>query len=165
MRSGKHEVVDESTSVIRIANNENVVPKSLKIASLSSWAVNWFLLIAKIYVVIYSGSKAVTAALVDSIVDLVSQAVLSIAQRYIQKHSPDYPVGRSRLEALSVLGCAAIMSMASVEVIQFSIIDLYDGFNGNIPELDVGMSMFTILSVGIFLKVILYFYCKAVNND
>ena len=33
----------------------------------------------------------------DSAVDLVSQLVLSIAQLYIQKHSPDYPVGRSRL--------------------------------------------------------------------
>ena len=33
-------------------------------------------------------------------------------------HNPDYPVGRSRLEALGVICCAAIMSMASVEVIQ-----------------------------------------------
>jgi hypothetical protein len=31
------------------------------------------------------------------------------------RHSPDYPVGRSRLEALSVIACAFIMSMASVE--------------------------------------------------
>ncbi len=55
------------------------------------------------------------AALVDSAVDLVSQAVLSLADQYIARHSPEYPVGRSRLEALSVIACAFIMSMASVE--------------------------------------------------
>jgi hypothetical protein len=38
-----------------------------------------------------------------------------MANRYISKHSPDYPVGRSRLEALSVMACAFIMSMASIE--------------------------------------------------
>ena len=64
----------------------------------ASWIVNWFLLGAKLYAVIVSDSKALLAALADSIVDLVSQAVLALADRYIAKHSPNYPVGRSRLE-------------------------------------------------------------------
>ena len=81
----------------------------------ASWVVNWLLLIIKIVAVILSNSKAVTAALVDSAADLVSQAVLSLADRYISRHSPEYPVGRSRLEALSVIACAFIMSMASIE--------------------------------------------------
>jgi len=88
---------------------------SYKFAVNASWVVNWILLIIKIVAVILSNSKAVTAALVDSAVDLVSQAVLSLADRYISRHSPEYPVGRSRLEALSVIACAFIMSMASIE--------------------------------------------------
>ena len=72
-------------------------------AELYSWFVNVFLLIAKLYIAIISNSKAVWASVADSIVDLLSQAVLSIATRYIRLHDPDYPVGRSRLEALSVL--------------------------------------------------------------
>ena len=39
----------------------------------------------------------VTAALLDSAVDLVSQAVLSLAESYMQRHSPDYPVGKIRI--------------------------------------------------------------------
>jgi cation diffusion facilitator family transporter len=136
----------------------------MKIATVSSWAVNWLLLIVKIAVVIISSSKAVLAAMVDSAVDLVSQAVLSLAGRYMQKHSPDYPVGRSRLEALSVLACAFIMTMASIEVIQFSAVDIINGLNGNKPELDVGVGMYTILSVGIFFKLILFLYCRFVNK-
>ena len=45
-----------------------------------------------------------------------------------EQASPQYPVGRARLEALGVIGCACIMSMASLEVIQYSGIDLYNGF-------------------------------------
>jgi cation diffusion facilitator family transporter len=97
------------------------------------------------------------------VVDLVSQGVLATAEYYIQKHSPDYPVGRSRLEALSVLACAGIMSMASIEVIQFSITDLVMGFMGEIPELEVGIDLYVILGVGVFLKLCLFLYCRFVN--
>lgn len=93
------------------SENSNLI----KFAVNASWLVNWFLLGAKLYCTIVSASKAVTASLADSIVDLVSQAVLATAESYIAKHSPYYPVGRSRLEALSVIACAFIMSMASVE--------------------------------------------------
>ena len=133
-------------------------------AELYSWFVNIFLLIAKLYIGIVSNSKAVWASVADSIVDLLSQAVLSIATRYIRLHDPDYPVGRSRLEALSVLASAGIMTMASIEVIQFSCIDLVDGIEGQIPRLDISTEMYLVLSVGIFLKMLLYIYCSYVNK-
>jgi divalent metal cation (Fe/Co/Zn/Cd) transporter len=109
----------------------------------------------------------------------------------MSKHSPNYPIGRSRLEALSVIACACIMSMASVEgynrtmnsimkcnalfnhklfccenyfsVIQYSAIDLVDGFATGRVNLDVGVWSYTILSLGIFLKIVLFLYCTAVN--
>lgn len=83
-----------------------------------SFYCNWALLFVKLYCYIISSSKAVAAALADSVVDILSQMVLKVADIYINKHSADYPVGRSRLEALSVLGCAGLMIVASVEVIQ-----------------------------------------------
>jgi divalent metal cation (Fe/Co/Zn/Cd) transporter len=95
-----------------------MIEASVKRATTVSWISNWTLLFVKIVAVVFSNSKAVGAALADSAVDLVSQAVLSVANVYKNKHSPDYPVGRSRLEALSVLASACIMSVASVEVIQ-----------------------------------------------
>lgn len=39
-------------------------------------------------------------------------------------------MGRSRLEPLSVIACACIMSAASLEVVQFSAMDLYEGLQG-----------------------------------
>jgi hypothetical protein len=38
-----------------------------------------------------------------------------------------YPIGRSRLEALAVVACACIMSVASLEVVQYAAADIHDG--------------------------------------
>eukprot|EP01035_Chromulina_nebulosa_P034613 gene34613-46461_t len=84
----------------------------------ASWAVNVTLLIMKIFCYYISNSKSILAALADSVVDLVSQVILSVGDYYANKPSADYPIGRSRIEALSVLACAGVMIVASVEVIQ-----------------------------------------------
>ena len=55
-------------------------------------------------------------------VDLASQVVISISEHLMQQKSDHYPVGRSRLEALGVIACASIMSMASVEVRSLSLV-------------------------------------------
>ena len=132
--------------------------------SSASWVVNWCLLFSKLVILIISGSKVIAASFADSAVDLVSQGVLSLAERYISKHSPDYPVGRSRLEALSVLACAAIMAFASVEIIQFSCVDLYDGFTSAIPVIEVNSTVYGILVAGTVLKLLLYVYCLWANK-
>ena len=155
--------IDEETTWTKMSTVENVNKSNLSLirsATISSWLVNWILLSVKVVVVVLSSSKAVLAALVDSAVDLVSQAVLSLAERYTHKYSADYPVGRSRLEALSVLTCAFIMTFASIEVIQFSIIDINNGINGNIPQLDMSYLSYSIMAGGTILKGLLYFYCR-----
>lgn len=48
-------------------------------------------------------------------------------------------------------------------VIQYSAIDLVDGFATGRINLDVGMWSYIILSLGIFLKIALFLYCTAVN--
>eukprot|EP01040_Poterioochromonas_malhamensis_P017464 gene17464-20075_t len=139
--------------------------RSLSLAVNASWAVNWFLLIAKGITYALSASKAVLAALVDSAVDLVSQAVLALAENYMSKFSPNYPVGRSRLEALSVIACAFIMSTASLEVVQYSASDLYEGvFHHKFPFLEVNLSLYVILGVGIVAKFVLWVYCVRLNT-
>ena len=49
-------------------------------------------------------------------------------------------------------------------VIQFSITDIIDGINGNIPELDVTEALYAILGVGIGLKFFLWLYCSHINK-
>jgi cation diffusion facilitator family transporter len=137
---------------------------NIKLANQASWLVNWFLLFAKLFIAIISNSKAMYAALADSIVDLLSQSVLSLANNYMNIHHNDYPVGRSKLEALSVLACSAIMTVASIEVIQYSIFDLYDGFaRHEYPDLSMTVALYAIVIVGIVVKFFLYIYCQMAN--
>lgn len=69
------------------------------LATKLSLAVNIFLLGAKLVAFILSNSKSVLAALVDSIVDILSQAVMFTAEYYIEKSDARYPVGRARRAA------------------------------------------------------------------
>jgi divalent metal cation (Fe/Co/Zn/Cd) transporter len=55
------------------------------------------------------------------------------------------------------------MSFASIEVIQFSMVDIINGINGNKPNLEVGMMLYVILFIGIILKLALFIYCRYVN--
>lgn len=98
-------------------------------------------------------------------VDIISQFVLAMASRYMNIHHEDYPVGRSKLEALSVLACSAIMAITSVEVVQFSCVDLVNGANGNIPRLEVTWVMYLSLGLGILLKFALYVYCRMATQQ
>jgi cation diffusion facilitator family transporter len=100
----------------------------------------------------------------DSVVDIISQAVLALATRYMNIHHLDYPVGRSKLEALSVLACSTIMAVTSIEVIQFSCIDLAAGFSGDVPVLEVNWIIYLSLGTGILMKLVLYLYCRTVTE-
>jgi cation diffusion facilitator family transporter len=98
---------------------------------------------------------------VDSVVDLLSQAVLATAARYMKKYNYEYPVGRSKLESLSVLACSGIMFVTSVEVIQFSAQDLINGFSKNrIRDIDMSTESISLVAAGIFLKLVLFLFCR-----
>lgn len=135
-----------------------------KRADVASWISNIVLLAAKAFVVAISGSKSVTAALADSIVDLLSQGILSTAQYYMKVPDPNYPVGKFRLEALGVIASATLMIMASVEVIQMAAVDIFDGMHGKFPELSVDLYLYVILGVGIAMKVVLWYYCDYASS-
>ena len=59
--------------------------------------------------------------------------------------------------------CAFIMSFASIEVIQFSLVDIVGGLSGKLPALEVGITLYIILIVGTLLKLALFIYCRYVN--
>jgi divalent metal cation (Fe/Co/Zn/Cd) transporter len=61
------------------------------------------------------------------------------------------------------------MIFASVEVIQFSGVDLNEGLHGNIPELNVDIVVYVLIVLGIILKLALYLFCtwaqKVLDSD
>ena len=55
------------------------------------------------------------------------QVVIALAEKYMRSADPRFPVGRTRLETVGVVACAVIMTIATIEVIQSALGDLYEG--------------------------------------
>jgi divalent metal cation (Fe/Co/Zn/Cd) transporter len=59
--------------------------------------------------------------------------VIALAEKYMRSADPRFPVGRTRLETVGVVACAVIMTIATIEVIQTSLGDLYEGLAHGAP--------------------------------
>ncbi|KAK9824789.1 hypothetical protein WJX74_008956 [Apatococcus lobatus] len=143
----------------------NLHDAKLTFAMQASWAANLALFVAKVYVYLVSGSMAVLASTADSFVDLASQAVISWAEHRVRHRDVSFPVGKTRLEAIGVIGCAVIMSISTLEVIRSSGETLYNGVILKLlPDLHLSMAMYIILGLGSLAKIILYFLCTALKH-
>ena len=112
-------------------------------------------------------SLSVLAALLDSVLDVVSQAVLNYTEKHstMQRSSAFYPAGASRLEPIGVLTCAALMGMASFEVLKESLETLIYQ-NSSLADMSLSEEWFSFWSmlaiVGV--KLGLLWLCEKANR-
>ncbi|ETO23140.1 CDF transporter, membrane protein, partial [Reticulomyxa filosa] len=125
------------------------------VASLSLWC-NILLLIVKAIVFGLSLSLSVLASLIDSVLDLLTQAVLYWTERQVSRVSEKYPVGRTRLEPVSIMGVSMLMIMSAVVVIRESIAVLIAKEYDIVFELDLVLMLCAI----ILIKFLLWLYCR-----
>jgi len=80
-------------------------------------AANILLLVAKATITLLTSSLSITASLVDGIMDLLSSTIIFIAAKLIEhRNHHEYPVGRSRLEPISILVFSIIMITSFTQV-------------------------------------------------
>mmetsp|Transcript_20295 Transcript_20295/g.22979 ORF Transcript_20295/g.22979 Transcript_20295/m.22979 type:complete len:438 (-) Transcript_20295:156-1469(-) len=122
--------------------------------------LNLIILASKSYAYIQTLSLSVLAALTDSLLDVVSQIVLNYTERHSSKSrsSALYPAGAARLEPLGVLICAALMGMASFEIVKESAQSLLLHGNG-MESLDSNMLSVYGMILIVVVKLALYFLC------
>lgn len=139
---------------------------------LSLW-INIFILLTKAVAYMETLSLSVLAALVDSVLDVVSQWILAYTERRSSKtrSSAHYPAGAARLEPLGVLSCAALMGFASFGVLKDSFETLYEGVwttRGVSAESsfiqDENWSSFWSMFSVVFVKLALYALCMKVGH-
>ena len=103
--------------------------------------------------------------MVDSVIDLVSQAILAAAERASASRDARFPVGRARMSAVGVASAAGIMLGATLLVVQASASDLYFGIAKNQrPDLRLGPLLYSILGGAILVKGALYGVCAAAER-
>ncbi|CEG47866.1 cation diffusion facilitator family [Plasmopara halstedii] len=136
----------------------------VQVAINASLAANVVLTIVKIYAALTSGSLAVLSSLVDSILDLTSQALFWYSDKRMHTPSVKYPAGRRRLEPIAVIISATLMGMAAIEVIQQSVKALVKGFNGHLREIDISSFTLIVLLVAIVVKLFLWYICAKIAS-
>jgi len=183
---GHHRPIEPVTEIVsprRIAKPEPFrIPRSpgsfvrdekkAELALRISVILNIAISIVKLVATIVSGSLAVTATLVDSILDVLSQFILFYTDSAAKSHDGrNYPVGRTRMAPLGIFVCAVLMGMASMEVVRESVVKLTDVWNESTSEDDLNLSGIVLWSMAFsfIAKFSLYIYCnrvyKVTSND
>lgn len=141
------------------------IPSLRVIAIQLSLYVNILITLAKLITYIQTFSLSVLAALLDSVLDVVSQMVLAHTEKHssLQRSSAFYPAGASRLEPIGVLTCAALMGVASFEVLKDSLMALlFNKSAMNADDLTLS-SFWNMLSI-VVIKLALLYLCRRAAN-
>lgn len=163
-RKSKEGCLIKRSSLLRI-------PTIRELALLLSLYINLLITITKLITYIRTLSLSVLASLLDSVLDVVSQLVLNYTERHssLQRSSAFYPAGASRLEPIGVLTCAALMGMASFEVLKQSLVQIFtSNTNNNLNDNDTidihdtktMMKSFISMFAIVIIKLLLLWICK-----
>ncbi|XP_019192799.1 PREDICTED: metal tolerance protein 11 isoform X2 [Ipomoea nil] len=145
----REKLAKSETAAIRISNVANMV-----------------LFAAKVYASIQSGSLAIIASTLDSLLDLLSGFILWFTAFSMQTPNPyQYPIGKKRMQPLGILVFASVMATLGLQIILESVRTLISeeaDFNltNEQERWVVGIMIFVTL-----VKLVLVFYCRSFTNE
>ncbi|RVX13723.1 Metal tolerance protein 5 [Vitis vinifera] len=145
----REKLARSETTAIRISNIANMI-----------------LFAAKVYASVMSGSLAIIASTLDSLLDLLSGFILWFTAFSMQTPNPyQYPIGKKRMQPLGILVFASVMATLGLQIILESVRTL----SSDEAEFDLTREQEQWV-VGIMLsvtltKLILAVYCRAFTNE
>mmetsp|Transcript_10150 Transcript_10150/g.20967 ORF Transcript_10150/g.20967 Transcript_10150/m.20967 type:complete len:436 (-) Transcript_10150:265-1572(-) len=140
------------------------LPSLRRIALELSLYTNLIITATKLVAYVQTLSLSVLAALLDSVLDVVSQLVLNYTERHstMSRSNAFYPAGASRLEPIGVLTCAALMGMASFEVLKESFTTIFF-HNSSLTAEGTMVSFYSMLAI-VLVKLGLLWLCNKAAN-
>jgi len=137
------------TSAIRLSNIANIV-----------------LFIAKVYASIQSGSLAIIASTLDSLLDLLSGFILWFTAFKMQSPNPyRYPIGKKRMQPLGIMVFASVMATLGLAILLESIRQLISKSH-NLSLEGSGWHWVVGIMVSVtVVKFILVLYCRSFTNE
>eukprot|EP01116_Phalansterium_solitarium_P024120 TRINITY_DN8737_c0_g1_i2.p1 TRINITY_DN8737_c0_g1~~TRINITY_DN8737_c0_g1_i2.p1 ORF type:complete len:422 (-),score=175.42 TRINITY_DN8737_c0_g1_i2:494-1666(-) len=134
----------------------------IKIAIYLTIGINLGILSLQMWNAISSGSMAILAAMLDSLLDLMSGIVIFGTTYLVKRINPyKYPAGRSRLEPLGIVILAAIMGTGMLQVVQTSAQTLASGD----IEISLGIQQYVVVAANVALKIGLWIFCWTVKGS
>ncbi|KAL5221198.1 hypothetical protein ABZP36_025911 [Zizania latifolia] len=145
----REKVARSETLAIRLSNIANII-----------------LFTAKVYASVGSGSLAIIASTLDSLLDLLSGFILWFTAFSMQTPNPyRYPIGKKRMQPLGILVFASVMATLGLQIILESIRSLVsDGDDFSLTKEQEKWVVDIMLAVTL-VKLALVVYCRSFTNE
>uniref|UniRef100_A0A0D9V7K5 Uncharacterized protein n=1 Tax=Leersia perrieri TaxID=77586 RepID=A0A0D9V7K5_9ORYZ len=142
------------------------VARSETLAIRLSNIANMVLFAAKVYASVRSGSLAIIASTLDSLLDLLSGFILWFTAFSMQTPNPyRYPIGKKRMQPLGILVFASVMATLGLQIILESVRSLVsDGDEFSLTKEQEKWVVDIMLAVTM-VKLALVLYCRTFTNE
>ncbi|XP_017603799.1 metal tolerance protein 4 [Gossypium arboreum] len=126
---------------------------------------NIVLLAFKLYATIKSGSIAIAASTLDSLLDLMAGGILWFTHSTMKNTNIyKYPIGKLRIQPVGIVIFAAVMATLGFQVFVQAVEQLIADEPTEKMSADKLMWLYTIMLSATFVKLALWIYCKSSTN-
>ncbi|OIW14104.1 hypothetical protein TanjilG_19483 [Lupinus angustifolius] len=126
---------------------------------------NIILLILKIYATVKSGSIAIAASTLDSLLDLMAGGILwftHVAMKNINIYQ--YPIGKLRVQPVGIIIFAAVMATLGFQVLITAVEQLIENSPPERMSYEQLIWLYSIMLTATVVKFILWLYCRSSGN-
>lgn len=160
------EEVDSLDSAHIIDEDEDLEEQSQheRAMKISNWA-NVFLLAFKIYATVKSGSLAIAASTLDSLLDLLAGGILwftHLSMKSINIYK--YPIGKLRVQPVGIIIFAAVMATLGFQVLIQAVEQLIKDEPSDKMTSGQLIWLYTIMLTATGVKLLLWLYCRSSGN-
>ncbi|BFG22587.1 hypothetical protein CerSpe_088610 [Prunus speciosa] len=143
----------------KLANSETFAIRISNVA-------NMVLFAAKVYASVRSGSLAIIASTLDSLLDLLSGFILWFTAFSMQTPNPyQYPIGKKRMQPLGILVFASVMATLGLQIILESMRTLVSDEDVFSLTKDQERWVVGIMLSVTLVKLLLMLYCRTFKNE
>ncbi|PSS07850.1 Metal tolerance protein [Actinidia chinensis var. chinensis] len=149
--------IDEEQDLQEQAQHERAM-------NISNWA-NVLLLAFKIYATVKSGSLAIAASTLDSLLDLMAGGILWFTHLSMKNiNIYQYPIGKLRVQPVGIIIFAAVMATLGFQVLIQAVEQLIKDEPSEKMTLEQLIWLYTIMLTATAVKLVLWFYCRSSGN-
>ncbi|CAI8585989.1 unnamed protein product [Vicia faba] len=126
---------------------------------------NIILLALKIYVTVRTGSMAIAASTLDSLLDFMAGGILwftHLSMKNINMYK--YPIGKLRMQPVGIIIFAAVMATLGFQVLMTAVEQLIENNPSEKMSYDQLLWLYSIMIFATAVKLALWFYCRTSGN-
>ncbi|XP_073035017.1 metal tolerance protein 4-like [Primulina eburnea] len=150
--------MDEELELQELAEHERAM-------NISNWA-NVLLLGFKIFATLKSGSLAIAASTLDSLLDLMAGGILWITHSSMKNiNIYKYPIGKLRVQPVGIIIFAAIMATLGFQVLMQALEQLIQDKPTEKMSSNQLLWLYIIMLTATGVKLLLWIYCRRSKNN